>query len=90
MIDIQSRVEEAKLYEFLKRVREVAGGDPQRYVPIGDLGQTMGLPYEESLRLCEALAERSLIVKEGAMEVPHGPRVRLTPRCERWLSEHAA
>jgi hypothetical protein len=90
MIDIQSRVEEAKLYEFLKRVSEVAEGDRRRYVPVGGLGETMGLPYEESLRLAEELASRSLVMQEGAMEVPHGPRVRLTPRAARWLRDRAA
>ena len=90
MIDIQTRVHEAKLYEFLKRVRDVADGDRRRYVPIGDLGETMGLPYEESLSLAESLGEMGLLAQEGAMEVPHGPRVHLTPRVSRWLAERAA
>lgn len=90
MIDIQTRVEEAKLYEFLKRVREVADGDRRRYVPVGDLGETMGLPYEESIRLSAELQDLGLVTQEGAMEVPHGPRVRLTPHAGRWLSERAA
>jgi hypothetical protein len=90
MIDIQTRVEEAKLYEFLKRIGEVACRDPRRYVPAGDLGQVMGLPYEESLRLAEELAERGLLSPAGELEPPHGPRVTLTRDGLGWLRERAA
>jgi hypothetical protein len=90
MIDIQTRVAEAKLYEFLKRVCEVADRDPRRYVPVGDLGQTMGLPYEEALRLADELAERALVCRAGELEPPHGPRVTLTRKGLGWLRERAA
>lgn len=90
MIDIQTRVEEAKLYEFLKRVCEVADRDPRRFVPTGDLGQLMGLPYEESMRLAEQLADRGLLRTVGEPEPPHGPRVTVTRKALGWLRERAA
>jgi hypothetical protein len=90
MIDIQTRVEEAKLNEFMKRVCEVADRDPRRFVPTGDLGQLMGLPYEESLRLAEQLAERGLLRPAGEPEPPHGPRVTLTRKGLGWIREQAA
>ncbi|MDB4950973.1 MAG: hypothetical protein JWM27_3622 [Gemmatimonadetes bacterium] len=90
MIDIQERVEEAKLYEFLKRVGEVASHDPHRFVPSGDLGVLMGLPYEDAFRITRTLEERGLLRCAGELEPPHGPRVCVTRRGLGWLRERAA
>lgn len=80
MNDIETRVEEAKRLAFLERVCQVAGGDPARCVPTGDVGEALALPYEEAIRLTDALDADGLVERVGDLAPPHGPRVHVTPR----------
>lgn len=66
---------------FLKRIAQVAEGDTERWVPIGILGQQMGLPYEEALAITDHLRESGWIRRGGGgrLEAPDGPRVRVLP-----------
>jgi hypothetical protein len=90
MNEIETRVEEAKRFEFLKRVCEVAGDDPARCVPTGDLGEELALPYEEAIRLADALDADGLVQRVGDLAPPHGPRVHVTPRGIDLVRRHAA
>lgn len=78
--DLQARVEEAKRFAFLRRVCEVADGDPARLVPSGDLGNELGLPYEEAIQIADTLDGEGLVRRVGDLAPPHGPRVHITPR----------
>lgn len=66
---------------FLRRIAQVTGGDSERWVPIGILGQEMGLPYEEALAITDHLRESGWIRRGGGgrLEAPDGPRVRVLP-----------
>lgn len=66
---------------FLRRIAQVTEGDPERWVPIGILGQEMGLPYEEALAITDHLRESGWIRRGGGgrLEAPDGPRVRVLP-----------
>lgn len=66
---------------FLRRIAQVTDGDSQRWVPIGILGQQMGLPYEEALAIADHLRESGWIRRGGGgrLEAPDGPRVRMLP-----------
>lgn len=88
--DLQARVEAVKRFHFLRRVHDVADGHTDRFVPAGDLGTEMGLPYEDALRIVQALAAEGLLETAGALTPPHGPRVHLTRRGIREVSDHAA
>ena len=80
MDDIATQVEQAKRFEFLKRVCQVAGDDPARCVPTGDVGVELALPYEEAIRLADALDAEGLVQRVGDLAPPHGPRVHVTER----------
>ena len=80
MNDVERQVERAKRFEFLKRVCQVAGGDTARCVPTGDVGAELALPYEEAIRLADALDAEGLVQRVGDLAPPHGPRVHVTPR----------
>ena len=88
--DIQAKVEEAKRFEFLRRVCEVSGGDPGRMVPSGDLGTELGLPYEEAIQIADALDADRLVDRVGDLAPPHGPRLRITGRGVERVRERAA
>lgn len=66
---------------FLRRIAEVTDGDLERWVPVGILGQEMGLPYEEALAIADHLRESGYIRRGGGgrLEAPDGPRVRVLP-----------
>lgn len=88
--DLQARVEAAKRFQFLRRVHDIAGGGTERFVPAGDLGTAMGLPYEDTLRIVQELAAEGLLEPAGDLTPPHGPRVHLTRRGMDEVSHHAA
>lgn len=88
--DLQARVEAAKRFQFLRRVHHIAGGRTERFVPAGDLGVEMGLPYEDALRIVKALAREGLLEPVGDLIPPHGPRVHLTRRGIYEVGHHAA
>lgn len=88
--DLQARVEAVKRFHFLRRVHDVAEGHTERFVPAGELGTQMGLPYEDTLRIVEALTAEGLLETAGALTPPHGPRVHLTRRGIREVHDHAA
>jgi hypothetical protein len=90
MIDIQKRVRDAKPRELLRRVVEVSGADRGRYVPVGDLGAELGLPYGEAIELADELHAAGLVHRVGDLAPPHGPRVHVTPRGLRTAKPTAA
>jgi hypothetical protein len=81
MSDIQARVRQLQQDALLDRIGDVAQGDPRRWVPVGVLGQQLGLPYQETLSLSDALVEAGWVQREGGgrLEAPTGPRVHLLP-----------
>ncbi len=90
MIDIQERVEAAKRLEFLRRVCAVSGGSEDRFVPAGDLGTELGLPYEEAIRIAERLDADGLAMLVGELDPPHGPRLQVTANGRAYVAERAA
>lgn len=80
MAALQQQVEDLQRMEFLKRVYAISGGDPERYVPAGDLGTELGLPYETAIHLANELHARGLVERVGDLSPPHGPRVHITAR----------
>lgn len=88
--DLHARVEAAKRFQFLRRVHDIAGGCVERFVPAGDLGVELGLPYEDALRIVGALAAQGLVEPVGDLIPPHGPRVHLTRRGISEVRGHAA
>lgn len=90
MIDIQSRVRNAKRMELLRRVVQVSGADGGRYVPVGDLGTELGLPYGEAIELADELHAAGLVHRVGDLAPPHGPRVHVTLRGVRAARRDAA
>jgi hypothetical protein len=78
---MQDRVALLKRDAFLRRIVEVSQGDPSRWVPVGLLGQEMGLAYEEALAIADQLREAGWIerVGGGRLEPPFGPRVHILP-----------
>lgn len=75
------KITELKRGAFLRRLAEVAQGDTSRWIPVGLIGEELGLPYEETLAITDALRERGLVRRGGGgrLEPPIGPRVRLLP-----------
>jgi hypothetical protein len=81
MSDIQARVKRLQQDALLARIGDVAQGDPRRWVPVGVLGQELGLPYQETLALSDALVDAGWVQREGGgrLDAPTGPRVHLLP-----------
>ena len=78
---IQDRVAELKRDAFLRRIAEVSQGDTTRWVPVGLLGQELGLPYEDALAIADQLGEAGWVERLGGgrLEPPYGPRVHILP-----------
>lgn len=72
---------------FLRRIAEVTQGDPHRWVPIGILGEQLGLPYEEALAITDHLREAGCIQRGGGgpLDAPYGPRVHIRPEGMEYL-----
>ncbi len=81
MSEMQSSVSELQRNTFLRRIAEVSQEDPNRWVPVGILGDELGLPYEAALAIIDELREAGLIRRGGGgrLEPPHGPRVHILP-----------
>jgi hypothetical protein len=79
--NLQDRMHHLKREALLGRIASVAQHDVGRWVPIGLLGQQMGLPYGEALTLADELREAGFIERGGGgrLEAPVGPRVHLLP-----------
>ena len=78
---LQQRIADLKREAFLRRIVEVSQGDPARLVPVGLLGQQLGLPYEEALAITDQLRDAGWIRPggEGRLDPPYGPRVHILP-----------
>jgi hypothetical protein len=78
---ITDRVAVLKRDAFLRRIVEVSQGDPARWVPVGLLGQELGLAYEEALAIADDLRDAGWVerVGGGRLEPPFGPRVHILP-----------
>ncbi|HET6230899.1 MAG TPA: hypothetical protein VFE05_12575 [Longimicrobiaceae bacterium] len=89
-MDSASQVAEMKQLMFLRRIAEISEGDPARWVPTGILGEELGLSYEESLAITDALREQGLIRRGGGgrLEAPQGPRVHILPEGLSFLEKH--
>jgi DNA-binding IscR family transcriptional regulator len=81
MNELQSTITELQRNSFLRRIAEVSQEDPQRWIPVGILGEEMGLPYEVTLALVDELREAGLVRRGGGgrLEPPLGPRVHILP-----------
>lgn len=78
---LEERVADLKRDTFLRRIAEVSAGDPSRWVPVGLLGQQMGLAYEDALAIADRLRESGFIRRGGGgpLDPPFGPRVHILP-----------
>ncbi len=81
MSEVQSTISELRRNAFLRRIAEVSQEDPNRWVPVGIVGDELGLPYEDALAIIDELREAGLIRRGGGgrLEPPHGPRVHILP-----------
>ena len=88
---LQDRIADLKRDAFLRRIAEISQGDPTRWVPVGLLGQEMGLAYEEVLSITDQLREAGWVRRGGGgrLEPPYGPRVHILPEGLVYLQEHA-
>lgn len=80
--ELENTIRKLKRDALLHRIAEVAQGDPGRWVPVGLLGQQMGLPYEDAISLADQLGEEGLVERGrgGRLDPPLGPRVHLLPQ----------
>ena len=87
MSEVESAVSELRRDTFLRRIAEVSQDDPARWVPVGILGDELGLPYEASLAIIDELREAGLIRRGGGgrLEPPLGPRVHILPEGVEYL-----
>jgi DNA-binding IscR family transcriptional regulator len=81
MSEVENVVSGLRRDTFLRRIAEVSQEDPNRWVPIGIIGDELGLPYEASLAVIDELREAGLIRRGGGgrLEPPLGPRVHILP-----------
>lgn len=79
MSEVQHVISDLQRNAFLKRIAEVSQDDPNRWVPVGIIGEELGLPYEVTLSIIDQLREAGLIRRGGGgrLEPPHGPRVHI-------------
>jgi len=79
--EVQNTVSELRRNAFLRRIAEVSQEDPNRWVPVGIIGDELGLPYEAALTIIDELRHAGLIRRGGGgrLEPPHGPRVHILP-----------
>lgn len=89
--ELQEHITDLKRDAFLRRIAEVSQGDSARWVPVGLLGEQMGLAYEETLALTDQLREAGWVRRGGGgrLEPPIGPRVRILPAGIAHLAESA-
>ena len=87
MSGVESAISELRRDVFLRRIAAVSQEDPSRWVPVGIIGEELGLPYEVSLSIIDELREAGLIRRGGGgrLEPPHGPRVHILPEGVEYL-----
>jgi DNA-binding IscR family transcriptional regulator len=85
--EVQGVVSELRRNAFLRRIAEVSQEDPNRWVPVGIIGEELGLPYEVALTTIDELRDAGLIRRGGGgrLEPPHGPRVHILPEGVEYL-----
>ena len=76
--------EESARYDFLVRLYQWSGVDPQRVVHAGDVGYDLGLSRVQTFAVVEFLAEQGFVEYLGA-----GPRVRISARGIRYIELEA-
>lgn len=77
---MHERIFELKAQGFLTRLVQLSEGDVTRSIGAGDVGEELGLPMEQTLRIVERLEERGAVHSYGLLDLPHGPPVHLTAR----------
>lgn len=77
---MRERILELKTLGFLTRLVQLSRGDLTRRIGAGDIGDELGLPMEQTLRIVERLEERGAVHSYGSLDLPHGPAVHLTAR----------
>jgi hypothetical protein len=77
-MDSTADIDALKRDAFLRYLNQQAGGDTSTVFKIGDVGDAMGLPYEEVIRISDTLCEQGSIRRVGRFDPPHGPGVQLT------------
>lgn len=77
--DFAEATAELKRTEFLRALVRFSRGDLAQWIPVGTLGERLGIPYEETLRIVDVLRERTLVEMGDAapLDPPHGPRVHI-------------
>jgi hypothetical protein len=78
--EMHERIFELKTRGFLTRLVQLSGGDLTRTIGAGDVGDELGLPMEQTLRIVETLEERGAVHSHGELDLPHGPALHLTRR----------
>jgi hypothetical protein len=76
--------EENARYEFLLRLYQAAGADPQGVVLAGGIGYELGMSRVQTFAVVEFLADQGYVEYLGA-----GPRVRIAPRGMRYIELEA-
>ncbi len=77
---MHERILELQTLAFLTRLVQLSGGDLSRRVGAGDVGDELGLPMEQTLRIVGRLEARGAVHGHGLLDLPHGPTVHLTAR----------
>lgn len=77
-MDSSTDIDALKRDAFLRYLNERAEGDTSLVFKIGDVGEAVGLPYEDVIRISDSLCEEGLIRRTGPFDPPHGPGVQLT------------
>lgn len=77
--EIQQKMESQKEAEFLRYLVRKSREEPNGLLNIGEIGDELGLPYEEAIRLADELREEGYLLRVGRFNAPRGPGVRITP-----------
>lgn len=76
--------EETARYDFLLRLYQSTGPDPQGVVHAGDIGHPLGMSRVQTFAVVEYLADQGFVEYLGA-----GPRVRISARGIRYIELEA-
>jgi hypothetical protein len=76
-MDMESRIDELKRERFLGYIGE-RQNSPMQPVQVGLVGDAMGLPYGEAIRIAEDLRRAGHLRSVGTLNPPVGPAVELT------------
>lgn len=78
MSNLSDAILELKCRGFLARLQQLSGGDPQRRLCAGAVGQDLGLPLGDTLEILARLQARGDLHRCGRLDPPDGPEVHLT------------